>query len=54
MDVSIPSVLSNVKVADLVGSNDDWNFQLLTDWMPDQILQRLLWIKPPSINEERT
>jgi len=29
MDVSIPSVLSNAKVTDLVDSNDDWNYSVV-------------------------
>ncbi|GAU43243.1 hypothetical protein TSUD_241340 [Trifolium subterraneum] len=44
----VPEALQNAKVADLVNNDDEWNWELLRDWLPEDIMHRIAAISPPS------
>lgn len=51
LNVTIPDVLLQVKVVDLVDNNGGWNFELIASWIPDEVMARFV-AKPPPKSED--
>jgi hypothetical protein len=45
--VNIPESLQSVKVNDLVDSEGKWNWNLISNWIPEEILRKIAAISPP-------
>ncbi|MCH87266.1 ribonuclease H [Trifolium medium] len=47
MNLNIPSNLNQATVANLIDAIGTWNWNLLNDWVPNEVLRRLRSIPPP-------
>jgi hypothetical protein len=43
--------LLHVKVSELVDNDGRWNWNLVNDWMPDNIVNRIDAIFPPHVDK---
>ncbi|MCH79274.1 putative non-LTR retroelement reverse transcriptase [Trifolium medium] len=50
MGFVIPDALQNWKVKDLVDTNGFWNLEILSTWLPHNIVSKLFSIVPPNNN----
>jgi hypothetical protein len=48
LDITISDNLVRAKVRELITDSRDWNWQLLEDWLPVNILRKILAIHPPD------
>ncbi|PNX77292.1 ribonuclease H [Trifolium pratense] len=48
MDVHVPERFKAVKVVDLIDENWLWNWSLLADWLPVDILSKIVTVLPPD------
>jgi hypothetical protein len=42
-NIAVPQELWEAKVCDLVDSNGEWNWQILGDWLPNDIKRKIEW-----------
>lgn len=49
MDVSIPLHLRNAKVAYLIEEDGDWNWEMINQWLSENVTCRIASMLPPSI-----
>jgi ribonuclease HI len=48
LNLHVPENWTNMKVADLVDANGDWRQELLAEWLPSRILNKIQSIPPPD------
>ncbi|MCI47068.1 hypothetical protein A2U01_0068309, partial [Trifolium medium] len=48
LELDVPVQLQNAKVAALVNEYGVWNMELLHDWLPTHVIERIAALPPPS------
>jgi ribonuclease HI len=48
--IDIPSHLQNKRLFELIDDEGNWNWNLLHNWLPDDILKKIAAVAPPSID----
>ena len=51
LEIDIPQQCKEMKVADLVDFNGNWNFEMLNQWLPYDVVQRIMTIAVPDEND---